>query len=82
MVCLKRVVIFVMGFILAWGIFNCDVKKAGCQGNIPQNVDFAVSSTNMYFLDRDESNVYIYNTHGKLTRTYQIKKLGQDLVLK
>jgi hypothetical protein len=79
---LKKITIFFMGFLLAWGIFGVDVKKAACQNNLSQNVNFTASGTNMYFLDRDESNVYIYNTQGKLTRIYQIKKLGENLVLK
>ena len=79
---LKKVLIFSIGFLCAWIIFSIGLKKGACQVNIPQNIYFSGDSTNLYFFDRDDATVYKYNTQGKLTRTYVIKELGKDLVLK
>ena len=79
---LKKVLIFSIGFLCAWIIFSIGLKKGACQVNIPQNIYFSGDNSNLYFFDRDDATVYKYNTQGKLTRTYVIKELGKDLVLK
>ena len=78
----KKVVIFFIGFLCAWVIFSMGIKKGTCQINIPSNIYFSGDSSNLYFFDRDEALVYKYNTQGKLTRTYRVKELGKDLLLK
>ena len=79
---LKKILIFSIGFLCAWIIFSIGLKKGACQINIPQNIYFSGDSSNLYFFDRDEARVYKYNTQGKLTRTYTVKELGKDLLLK
>jgi sugar lactone lactonase YvrE len=79
---LKKILIFSIGFLCAWIIFSIGLKKGVCQMNIPENVYFSGDSTNLYFFDRDEARIYKYNTQGKLTRTYTVKELGKDLILK
>ena len=82
MIILKRVFIFFIGFICAWIIFSMGIKKGACQINISPNISFSGDSSNLYFFDRDDATIYKYNTQGKLTRTYTVKELGKDLILK
>ncbi|MEK7868042.1 MAG: hypothetical protein AAB157_01560 [Candidatus Omnitrophota bacterium] len=82
MIIAKKAFIFFIGFLCAWVIFSIGVKKGACQINISPNILFSADNSNFYFLDRDESKVYKYNTQGKLTRTYIIKELGKDFLFK
>ncbi len=82
MIIAKKAFIFFIGFLCAWVIFSIGVKKGACQINISPNILFSADNSNFYFLDRDESKVYKYNTQGKLTRTYIIKELGKDFLYK
>lgn len=77
---LKRVLIFSIGFLCAWAMFSMGLQKVTCQTNMSANVLFSADSSNFYFLDKDESKVYKYNTQGKLIRTYTIKELGKDFL--
>lgn len=79
---LKKAFIFFIGFLCAWIIFSMGIKKGVCQVNTPSNIYFSGDSTNIYFFDKDEFKIYKYNTQGKLTRTYTVKELGKDLLLK
>lgn len=79
---LKKILIFSIGFLCAWIIFSMGIKKGACQISIPPNIYFSGDSTNLYFFDKDEVKIYKYNTQGKLTRTYTVKELGKDLLLK
>lgn len=79
---LKKILIFSIGFLCAWIIFSIGLKKGACQINMPQNIYFSGDSSNLYFFDRDDAKIYKYNTQGKITRTYTVKELGKDLILK
>lgn len=80
MIIAKKVFIFFVGFLCAWVIFSMGLKKGSCQSNMPPNVLFSADSNAFYFLDKDESKVYKYNTQGKLIRAYVIKELGKDFL--
>jgi hypothetical protein len=80
MVIAKKAFIFFIGFLCAWILFSMSVKRGVCQVNLPSNISFSADSPNLYFLDRDESKIYKYNTQGKLTHIYIIKELGKDLL--
>ncbi len=75
----NRILIFVLGFVFAWILFFASSKNAVSQSTIPSSVAFSGESNVMYFLDRNEAKIYRYNTQGRLTRTYIIEELGEDL---
>ena len=77
----KKVFVFLMGFLCAI-ILSMPIKKGVCQSSIPSNISFSADSNSIYFLDRDEARLYRYNTQGKVTRIYNIKELGKDLLPK
>lgn len=78
MIIAKKAFIFFIGFLCAWILFSIGIKRGVCQTGLPPNISFSADSSNFYFLDRDESRIYKYNTQGKLTRTYLVKELGKD----
>jgi hypothetical protein len=78
----KKIFIFFIGFLCAWVIFSMGVKKGACQINILPNILFSADNSNFYFLDRDESKVYMYNLQGKLSHTYIIIVLGKVFLYK
>jgi hypothetical protein len=82
MIIAKKFFVFFIGFLCAWVLFSTGVKIGTCQANLSPNVSFSADSSNFYFLDRDESKIYKYNTQGKLTHVYTIKELGEDLLSK
>lgn len=77
---LKKLLIFSIGFLCAWILFSMNIKKLTCQMNLSPNLSFSADNSNLYFLDRDESKIYKYNTQGKLTRSYTIEELGKDFI--
>ncbi len=78
----NRILIFILGFIFAWVLFFASSKSAISQSTIPSSIAFSGESNVMYFLDRSDSKIYRYNTQGRLTRTYTIEELGEDLRLR
>lgn len=78
----KKALIFFAGFLCAWVIFSIGLQKGACQSNLPPNILFSGDSTCLYFLDKDESKIYRYNTQGRLIRAYVIKELGEDFLSK
>jgi len=78
----NRILIFILGFVFAWILFFASSKKAISQSTIPSGVAFSGESNVMYFLDRSDSKIYRYNVQGRLTRTYIIEELGEDLRLR
>ena len=75
----NRILIFIIGFICAWVLFSSSSKKAIGESTIPSSIGFSGASNVIYFLDRQNAKVYRYNTQGRLTRSYTIKELGEDL---
>lgn len=78
----NRILIFAAGFICAWILFSGSTERVQCQPALPSNITFSGESNVIYFLDRDSATLYRYNMQGRLTRTYIIKELGENLQFK
>ena len=47
---------------------------------LSENVQFSASGGSLYFFDKEEGVVYLYNSStGRLSRKYVISELGEDL---
>ncbi len=75
----NRILIFIIGFLCAWIFFSDFTGETNAQSALPSNIGFSGESNVIYFLDRDTSTLYRYNTQGRLTRSYIIEELGKDL---
>ena len=75
----NRILIFIIGFVCAWILFAAPLKDVNSQSAVPSSVSFSGESNVIYFFDRSEAKLYRYNVQGRLTRTYTIEELGEDL---
>jgi len=75
----NRMMVFIIGFICAWILFSVYSKGAISQSAVPSGISFSGESNVIYFFDSENAKLYRYNMQGRLTRTYIIEELGEDL---
>lgn len=73
------VLVFIIGFLCAWSLFSVSLRNVTAEPPIPKNISFSGESNVIYFWDGENAKLYRYNTHGRLTRVYTLKELGEDL---
>ncbi len=74
----KKLSIFFIGALCAWALFFICGKKANSQDILPSNLYFVADNNALYFLDKDNAKIYLYNNSGRFMRSFVITELGKN----